>query len=244
MSRGKDIWNTKENAEAYNLYASNFPMYIDTSRDLVKISGINLGTTLIDLACGTGTTTQAIMDATNSRVNIIAVDQAEEMLKKVKEKFVDGNVRFISSEAEDLDKVISEPIDAVICNSAFWQMKAQTTIRAVSNVLKSGGIFAFNLPDSFFNYSSFKKQPINPAPYNLNDLIGWAKEVKLTMVTEMVKTYSKTAEEVIAFNEIPVMKRSFKTDDEKNKFFEKLQNDKNKNILGVRQWVYLVFRKK
>lgn len=225
MSIKKSIWNTKDNAEAYNAYARNFPMYKDTSRDLVTISQITSGMTVVDLAAGTGATTQAILDRTGADIHIIAVDQAEEMLKKVKEKFANQAVQVLTSEAENLDKVIHELVDAVICNSAFWQMKAQQVFKSVSNILKEGGIFAFNLPDSFFSYKDFKKQPINPSLYNFDDLISWGNEAGFTLVTQKIESYAKTAEEILAFNEIPVMKRNFQSEDERKKFVAKLQEE-------------------
>ncbi len=243
MSKGKEIWNTKENAEAYDAYARRFPMCRDTSRDLVDISGIKSGMTIVDLAAGTGATTQAIIEKVAGTVRIIAVDQAEEMLKKAKQKCTGGNVLFIVSSAENLEQVISEPVDAVICNSAFWQMKPHQVFKSVSTILKQGGIFAFNLPDSFFSHTDFKKQPINSAPYSTDDLTLWGKEVGLTLVTESVKAYRKTFNEVVAFNEIPVMKRNFKTEDEKNQFIARLREETTKNI-SQRQWVYFVFKKK
>lgn len=243
MSRNKEVWNTKENAEAYDIYAKTFPMYKDTSNDLVIISDIKPGTVVVDLAAGTGATTQAILDKTDGNIRIIAVDQAEEMLNKAKEKFTGGNVEFIAVEAEELDKSIIESVDAVLCNSAFWQMKSKSTLRAVSHILKKDGIFAFNLPDSFFSYKGFKKSPINPAPYSLDDLITSGKEVGLALTTETIKAYDKTIEEMLAFNEIPVMKRNFASEEEKNEYREKLKETALKNPSQKREWVYFVFKK-
>jgi len=239
MSKNKNIWNTKENAKAYDLYTKTFPMYKNTSSDLVTVADIKLGMTVVDLAAGTGVTTEAILNKTNSNVHVIAVDQAEEMLKQAHEKFTDGNVQFVTSEAENLDKVITEPVDVVICNSAFWQMKMRSTIAAVSNILKVGGIFAFNLPDSFFSYKEFKKQPIKPTPYNLDELTTYAKEVGLNLVSATVKEYDKTVDDTLAFNEIPVMKRNFQTKDEKKQYIARI----TKNPQQKREWVYFVFKK-
>lgn len=239
MSRNKKTWDTKENAEAYDGYARNFPMYRDTSRDLVEIAGIKPGMVVVDLAAGTGVTTQAILERIDEYSNVILVDQAEEMLNKAREKFPTASIKFVVSQAEELDEKVDELVDMVICNSAFWQMKAKSTFRAVSNILKDGGIFAFNLPDSFFSYEKFKKQPINPAPYSFNDLVTFAKDVGLTFVSDTVKSYEKTIEEALAFNEIPVMKRNFQTNEEKEAYLTKLRENQNQK----REWVYFVFKK-
>lgn len=79
-----------------------------------------------------------------------------------------------------------------------------------------------------------------PSPHSH---ILWGKEAGLTLISQTIEVYSKTAEEMLAFNEIPVMKRNFKTEDEKNKFILKLQEESTKNTSVQRQWVYFVFRK-
>lgn len=237
MSKHKALWNTKENAEAYDTYARNFPMYQDTSRDLVAISGIKPGMTMVDLAAGTGATTKAILDKTDGNVHIIAVDQAEEMLKKAREKFVGKDVRFIVSEAEELDQVIHELVDAILCNSAFWQMKARAVFQAVSHVLKVGGVFVFNLPNQFFSFPDFQKKPRTPLLYDMHTLVAWGEEAGLFLAEKLVKRYEKSAEEVRAFRAIPVMKPPSKKED-------------GGEGVGVptlptsHEWLYLVFRKK
>lgn len=243
MSKNKDIWNTKENADAYDAYARMFPMYTETSRDLVAISDIQPGMLVVDLAAGTGVTTQLILDQTAGTVRIIAVDQAEEMLKKAHEKFPTRNVRFLVAEAENLDKVINEPIDAVLCNSAFWQIKPKNVFKSVANILKQGGIFAFNLPDSFFRYTDFIWQPVKPLPYTVHNLAEWGREVGLILVKQSVQTYTKTLDEILAFNDIPVIKRNFETEDEKKDFVTRL-HEKYTAGKSQQQWVYFVFKKK
>jgi ubiquinone/menaquinone biosynthesis C-methylase UbiE len=128
MSKRKDAWNTKKNAAGYDAYASKFSLYKETSRDLVEIANITSGMTVVDLAAGTGVTTEAVLEQTDNDVTVIAVDQAEEMLKKARERHSDkGNVTYVVAQAESLEKSISDKVDAVICNSAFWQMVPRHT---------------------------------------------------------------------------------------------------------------------
>lgn len=247
MSKNKQIWDTKENADAYEAYANTFSMYKDTSRNLVEIAGITAGLVVVDLAAGTGATTEAIIEKVGQNIKIFAVDQAEEMLKKIKVKFLDTenspNTFYVTSEAEELNKVVQEKVDVVVCNSAFWQMRAKETLKAISNTLKQGGVFALNLPDTFFTYKDFKKQPINPLPYSQRDLVSWGKECSLILSVESVVTYTKTASDRLAFNEIPVMRRNFKTKDEELKFIANLKNESVKNSTSEQQWVFFVFKK-
>lgn len=242
MSKQKESWNTKENAKVYDIYARSFPLYKETSKDLIDIAGILPGITVVDLAAGTGATTQAILNASGGDINIIAVDQAEEMLNKVKEKFFGNDrVKYIVAQAEDIDTVISYPVDAIVCNSAFWQMVPQKTLEAVSHTLKDGGIFVFNLPDNFFAYEGFKKNARRPLPYDFNDIIAWGEEVSLHLIRHTIKEYDKSIEEVIAFNKIPVMKKNFLSEKEREDFIKRITSS-TENMRG--EWVYFVFKKR
>lgn len=243
MSLNKAIWDTQENAEAYDNYARNFPMYQETSADLVEIAGLKPGMKVIDLAAGTGATTQAILAKIGDQGKVMAVDQADEMLKKAQEKFGGKNVGFIVAEAESLDQVIQEPVDGVICNSAFWQMKAPETFQAIARVLKPGGIFAFNLPNQFFNDPDFIKHSRNAIPYESTDLVAWGQAVGLNLETKIIKTYTKLQAERLAFQEIPVMRRNFSTKEERDRLVDKLKGESAENVNQEQQWAHFVFRK-
>jgi len=241
MSSQKYFWDTEDNAEAYDEYASNFPMYKETSHDLVSKALIKSGMTVVDLATGTGATTQAIFNLECDNLKVIAVDQAQEMLNKAKEKFVGKNVTYIVSEAENMASKIYSPVDRVVCNSAFWQIKPKLAFGEIAKILKPSGVFAFNLPDGFLSDARFTRQPKKPSPYTADDLIDWAREAGLELVSESIEDYEKRVEEIMAFSKIPIMKRRFKTDEEMNNYFNKLKNDPNFN--SKRQWLYFVFKK-
>ncbi len=244
MSKRKKEWDTKENAEAYDEYANNFSMYKDTSKDLVKISKIKPKMRIVDLAAGTGITAKVVFDKVGADVYIIAVDQSEMMLRKAKEKFLDKkNTKFIIAEAENLDKVVKKQVDVIICNSAFWQIKPREVFKAASNVLKYGGIFAFNLPDQYFNYNGFNKQPRKPLSYNLDDLVTWGKEAGLYLIDQSVKEYKRNLSEITAFSKIPVMQKNFKSAADRESFISDTTERMKKNSYKKSQWLYLAFTK-
>lgn len=246
MSTRKEIWDTKRNAEVYNAYTQMFPMYRDTSKDLVTIANIKPGMIVIDLAAGTGTTTQAILRQARGKIHIIAIDQAEAMLEQARVKFTNHkNIRFVVAEAEKLSEVIDKVkgVDAVVCNAAFWQMRPKQVFKEVSKILKREGVFAFNLPDQFFNYQEFHRHTKNALPYHFDDIIAWGNEVGLTLTHKSVKTYHKSAGEIIAFNQIPVMEKNFSTKEERDDFFARLKQESEKQQRKQNQWLYLVFRK-
>jgi hypothetical protein len=54
-------WDDAENATAYARYCREFPLYRDTSAVLASLAGLETAGLAVDLACGTGATTQAIL---------------------------------------------------------------------------------------------------------------------------------------------------------------------------------------
>lgn len=73
-------WNDVINAKKYDDYAKRFPTYRDTSRDLVHLAEIKPGMRVIDLACGTGVTSQAVLKALNGTGHLYSVDMSQAML--------------------------------------------------------------------------------------------------------------------------------------------------------------------
>lgn len=227
-------WNGSLNAKKYDEYAKKFPMYRDTSRDLVRSANVKPGMTVVDLACGTGVTSQAVLEVLNGEGHLHSVDMAQAMLDVARQNVQHDNVSFHLSPAEDLDKVITEPVDRVVCNSAFWQLKPDETLGAVHKILKANGIFAFNLPNQFirledadsypdhrgkfFDYlrqialSDFGIQvppPPSPSdrrtPPTLEDLQNSLQRNNFSLIRQEIITYTQSGDGAAAFNTIPVM---------------------------------------
>jgi hypothetical protein len=51
----------------------------------------------------------------------------------------------VQAPAETIDRHVTGPVDAVVCNSAIWQADLTTTAAAVRNLLAAGGRFVFNM---------------------------------------------------------------------------------------------------
>lgn len=145
-------WDVEENARAYDRYARTYPMYQDTSRDLLEISGVEEGMAVVDLGCGTGVTTEEALRRVGPSGRVVGVDAAQEMLKVARERVSAPNVEFVLSPAESLHEKVEGPVDVVVCNSAFWQMRRDQTLQAMKRVLRPKGRLAFNLGGRFFKF--------------------------------------------------------------------------------------------
>jgi SAM-dependent methyltransferase len=149
-----DHWGEDDNARRYDAYAREYPSYRETSRDLIALAlpsddaGV-AHAAVLDLACGTGATTREILSMLGSDGKVTAVDKSAAMLGVAAKSTADPRVTWILARAESVDQQVTEPVDAVICNSAIWQTDFAATATAVRAVMKPGSVFAFNVPLGF-----------------------------------------------------------------------------------------------
>ena len=82
------------------------------------------------------------------------------MLNLAKKEIKNKNVVFIKSLAQKIDEVISEKVDRIICNGAFWLINKPETLKAMANILKDDGKLVFNMPGQIFKFDEKNKQKL------------------------------------------------------------------------------------
>jgi SAM-dependent methyltransferase len=138
-------WN--RSAASYASIAST-SRYTSVARAMVARAGVRGGTTIVDLACGTGTVTEEILRCVPvDAVEIIGIDQSREMLAIAKARLGSPAIRFALARAEELQAVVPPPVDRVLCNAAFWHMDMPRVLQAVRAVLHADGLFVVTAPD-------------------------------------------------------------------------------------------------
>lgn len=237
-------------------------MYKNTSRDLVNIAKIKKGMSVVDLACGTGITTQAILKKTGDAGKIYAVDFSREMLAVSKKKNKAGNIDFILSRAEKIDEVIKEKVDRVVCNSAFWQLPATETLRAIKNILKDDGILVFNLAPGFVGKPIERPPlrllmaevavgeygfPLRVAPFDFNALKRIFDGESFIIAPPKTIEYQLTPEEIYEFNRIPLMTEVFFPGlnyRQRMRILDKAYAEFDKNGTYPNKWSFFTVKKK
>jgi ubiquinone/menaquinone biosynthesis C-methylase UbiE len=141
-------WADPRSAELYDRFCSEHDMYRLTSRDLVGLARVSDAALVVDLACGTGVTTEAILSEASASAEVVAVDASEEMLRIARRRMRDERVRWVCSRAVDLGQHVAGA-DSVVCNSAIWQLDMESAIAAAAQALRQGGRFAFNIGRQF-----------------------------------------------------------------------------------------------
>ncbi|MFD5481678.1 class I SAM-dependent methyltransferase [Streptomyces hawaiiensis] len=106
------------------------------------LPGDGAGLHLLDLGCGTGASTRALLRAA-PRARITAVDASAGMLRRALAKPWPDGVRFLHLSAEELDAADEGPFDAVFAAYLFRNVSdPDGVLRTVRTLLRPGGRLA------------------------------------------------------------------------------------------------------
>jgi trans-aconitate methyltransferase len=156
MSAAASPWNGS--AAAYGVETERISFYRVTNRELVAAARLEPGMVVVDLACGTGLTTRAILAALGEACTVYAVDSAQEMLRQARQALPNRGVRFVQASAEAFARSIPVPVDRVLCNAAFWHFpNPDAALGQIRTVLESSGRFLFNIPDQEFDFGDGRR---------------------------------------------------------------------------------------
>jgi len=113
----------------------------DTSKleQMAERLNIEPGSTLLDVGTGTGVFIPFLLSKIGRNGHIIALDFAEEMLKKTMAKGFNGNIDYLCADVTNIP-LDDEIFDTVVCYSSFPHLQDKPRALAEMNrVIKSGG---------------------------------------------------------------------------------------------------------
>jgi ubiquinone/menaquinone biosynthesis C-methylase UbiE len=134
---------------AYDRYLGPilFQSYAD---DLAARLAVGPNSSVLELACGTGILTRRLRDRLPATVKLVATDLNEPMFRHAAGKFQEGEaVEWKQADACALP-FEDRSFDAVVCQFGFMFVPDKAlSAREAHRVLKPGGVFLFNVWDSF-----------------------------------------------------------------------------------------------
>ena len=149
---------------------SREPSYVELNREFIRSLGLGgipdargtgpgAGTTgpggglrVLDLACGTGTMIELLLDELCGAASIVGVDLSKASLAHARRRLLAGpgepvrgaRVRLVNASADRLP-VRAEGADVVVMGNAIHYFKEQgPLLDEIRRVLRAGGLFAFN----------------------------------------------------------------------------------------------------
>ncbi len=108
--------------------------------DMARRLDIGQGARVLDVGTGTGVFLPFLLQKVGERGSIIALDFAEEMLRRAKEKFRDhANIEYMTADIAGAP-FLSSYFDVVVCYSVFPHFQDKLCVlRQIYRVLRSGG---------------------------------------------------------------------------------------------------------
>jgi len=122
------------------------PFFKDVNAWPVARAGIRPGTDVLDLGCGPGAVTELILQRMGRPPlgRVFAVDPSASALIQAAQRLQSAVVRFIQGTAERVTSLVP-PVDTVVfCNAIHLVQDKALVIAGISNILRPGGILAFN----------------------------------------------------------------------------------------------------
>ncbi len=113
----------------------------DTSRlrELARVLDLKPGSVVLDAGTGTGVFLPFILDRIGEEGRIVALDYAQEMLKRTRAKNLSHNIVFLCADVVNLP-LPDAVFDCIVCYSSFPHFRNKPKALAQMNrVLKAGG---------------------------------------------------------------------------------------------------------
>ena len=101
--------------------------------------GLHANETVLDLGCGTGILTRALLAELNTEGRVFAVDLAPEMIVRAQKQTQDGRVRFMEAAATAIP-LDNNKVDRVVCYSTWPHITdVEEALEELKRVLRPGG---------------------------------------------------------------------------------------------------------
>lgn len=174
--------NFDRSVERYDAFEERYGLFGTLAQRLAEDCFIGKGMTVVDVGCGTGISTFALSEILGKKGKVIGVELSEGMLgaaqRKLESLFEGGgkreekgestkrkgkprrfiNIEFRHGDAEILEDVIREEVDAVLFNAIIFLVPdPKRALRGAHTVLRTGGGVGMNYPIGVFS------------PYNNDD---------------------------------------------------------------------------
>jgi len=213
-------WLEEETARRYSIFTQKTTMYQELSQQMVNLSQIKPGMRVLDLGCGTGVTTQHVLQSLGDAGHVYALDISAPMLNIARRQVSSPHVTFLHGDAADTANLLVDqpPVDRIVCNSVFWQFRHKPPVMlALRQVLAPDGLFIFNAPEPYFIFKDIphsKKVSIlfkqlaaeryGVGQQDLRTMRVFLENFGFELITTHEFTRTRPAEESYLFFQLPV----------------------------------------
>ena len=130
LSVAEHYWNDWHNAEVYNSYVHEYPIYRELNGRLAELAELAAVRRVLDLACGAGATAQSCLRRMPRDAELVGVDASEAMVALARIHVRDPRARFEVAPAASLAGAVDGRFDRALCNAAYWQLALRDAVLA------------------------------------------------------------------------------------------------------------------
>ena len=138
--------NFDESVSCYGEFEAEHGLFDFLTRQIAEICGVGKGKTILDIGCGTGTSSMILAELAGKEGRVIGVDISPEMLNCAR-RVAGGmeNVEFLLCEACSVDKAVDGKVDAVLYNACIFLIpEPGRAIGCAYEMLNQGGVVGMN----------------------------------------------------------------------------------------------------
>jgi SAM-dependent methyltransferase len=141
-------WDHPATARYYERFCERHDRYQRANRELVKHARLAAGQRVLDLAAGTGRTSEAMIERMGRRLEIVCVEPAAAMRKVGRRRMGRARVRWLRECPGEAGR-----FDRILCGAAIWQMTPlDATFIQLASLLQAGGWLCFNSPSLYLGH--------------------------------------------------------------------------------------------
>ena len=137
-------WDDPRTARAYERFCRRHSRYRVANAALVAHARLSHGQQVLDVAAGTGRTTEVALPLVGESGSVVCVEPAEAMRAVGERRLRDARVTWTNALPE------SGAFDRVLCGAAIWQLAPlESAFERLSSLVGRGGALLFNIPASY-----------------------------------------------------------------------------------------------
>ncbi|HJL19303.1 MAG TPA: class I SAM-dependent methyltransferase [Sandaracinaceae bacterium LLY-WYZ-13_1] len=147
FDRASGRWRGWANAEQYERFVREHRVYDWLNASLTARADLPHARRVLDLGCGTGATTRAVLGKLSPDAEVVGVDGSPEMVEVARANTLDPRARFVVSPAHRIGAALDGRFDRALCNAAFWQFdRLDEVLAGLAAHLEPGAPFLYNVP--------------------------------------------------------------------------------------------------
>jgi trans-aconitate methyltransferase len=138
-------WDHAGTARMYERFCRRHRRYRIANDALAAHARLESGMRVLDVAAGTGRTTEALLPRLGNAGRVLCVEPATAMRVAGAKRLRDARVTWLEALPNE-----GARFDRVVCGAAVWQLlPLEATIARLSGMLATGGALVFNMPAQY-----------------------------------------------------------------------------------------------